>query len=106
MSGIDEHIPDVPVCPTCGERPSFWILYPCKEQTGEFGFYWLHSDNYLERDPDSDKLVSMTVTGGKRTTLDEIMRVVCQQRRGSGHSFASEHPTFQEVLKLARKLER
>lgn len=106
MSGIDEQIPDVPVCPTCGKKPSFWTLYPTVRRTGKHGWYWLHSDKYLETDSSSDKLVSMSVFNGRRTTLDEIVQVVCRPKRSKWHTFTSETSTFQEVLQLARRLER
>jgi len=105
LSGVDEQILDVPICPVCGGRPSFWILYPTIERTGRYGWYWLHSDEYLETDPTSDKLVSMSFEGSS-TTLDEIVLVVCRPKRDKWHKFTSEHPTFQEVLQLARRLER
>jgi len=106
MSGIDEQIPDVPVCPICEGRPSFWILYPTRTRTGKHGWYWLHSDEYLKNDTTSDRLVSMSVPNGRYTTLDEIVIVVCQQKRNKWHSFTSETSTFQEVLQQARRLER
>ena len=106
MSGIDEQIRDIPMCPKCGERPSFWILYPTIEQTGVHGWYWLHSDEYLKDDAISDKLVSRSVPNGEYTTLDEIVNVVCLPKRGECHSFTSETSVFQEVLEQARGLER
>ena len=104
MSGIDEQDTDVPICPLCKERPSFWILYPTIERTGMHGWYWLHSDEYLRENPTSDKLDSMSFEK-KSTTLDEIVLVVCYSEKDKCHEFTSEHPTFQEVLQLARRLE-
>lgn len=106
MSGIDEQIADVPVCPLCKERPSFWVLYPTMVRTGEHGWYWLHSDKYLKLDLDSEKLVSASMHEGKSTTLDEIMQVVCHPQGGPSHIFTSKHPTFHEALQLARRLEK
>lgn len=106
MSGIDEQIPDVPICPICEGRPSFWILYPTTRRTGKHGWYWLHSDKYLETDSTSDKLVSMSVFDGEHTTLEEIVIVACRPKNREWHSFTSETSTFQEVLQLARRLER
>ena len=43
MSGIDEQILDVPLCPKCGKQSNYWI--------GDFrrGQCWLLSDRYMNK---------------------------------------------------------
>jgi len=106
MSGIDEQISDIPDCPNCGERPNFWVLYPDAERTGLNGWYWLHSDKFLGGEHHFSKLSVKGGLGGIRPTLNDIVRVVCSAGNAAHHVFTSEHLVFQEVLQLARRLER
>jgi len=106
MSGVDEQIRDIPICPVCGEKPDFWILYPNMERTGVNGWYWLHSDKYLDENSSCTKLMRETSFSGMCTTLKEIVCVTCRPKRYRKHVFTSEHLTFQEVLQHARRLEK
>lgn len=107
MSGIDEQCV-VPICPICEKIPAFWILYKDGGGIGYDGWYWIHSDEYLKNKPSFDKLVSMKSYNGNSITLDDVTVVVCRPndiKRDEQHKFTAESPTFQKVMKVARRLE-
>ena len=103
MSGIDEQIRDIPMCPACDNIPLFWVLYPNMEQNVKDGWYWLFSDAYIERHTEYSKLMSKESYLKRSPTLDDIVCIICGSY--DNHEFVTDHPVFQEVLQLARRLE-
>ena len=104
MSGIDEQIRDIPICPACENIPNFWILYPNTKQSIGDGWYWLFSDAYIERHTAYTKLMSMEGYFKRVTTLDDIVCIICGSY--NKHEFITDHPVFQEVIQYAMRLEK
>jgi hypothetical protein len=73
-------------------------------QSGVDGWFWLHSDKYLEGETTRNKLSSEQSSMGRTTTLENIVCVVCRSKNPLLHTFTDEHPIFYEVLKQARRL--
>lgn len=103
MSGIDEQIQDIPLCPICRNMPHFWILYPTMEQDVGNGWYWIFSDEYLENKVKYTKLMPMEGYHRKKPTLDDIVCILCGNY--NNHKFMTDHPVFQEVMECARRIE-
>lgn len=104
MSGIDEQpIKDIPVCPECGKRPNFWILYSTMAQNSTRGWYWLFSDDYLERNT-HNKLERHEGRYGGSLTLDDVVCITCS--RSGEHVFVRNQPVFQQVITCARRLSK
>ena len=103
MSGIDEQIRDIPICPICGNIPYFWVLYPNIQQDIGNGWYWLFSDAYLERNVDYTKLMAKEGYHKRSPTLDDIVSILCGNT--DNHAFTANHPVFRKVIQNARKLE-
>lgn len=106
MSGRDEEpIRDIPICPSCEEKPDLWLLYPTARQIGEFGWICLASDDFIRKKAGYTKLVMKKTFMGRYTTLDNIVCVVCSNSRNHRfHTFPSGHPVFSQVLKYARRI--
>jgi len=104
MSGIDEQMRDIPMCPICENVPSFWILYSTMEQDAENGWYWLFSDAYLKRNTGYIKLTSKEGYRGGKSTLDDIVCIVCSD--DNNHEFVADHLVFRKVIQCSRRLER
>ena len=102
MSGIDEQILDVPICPGCRDVPNFWILYPTMVQNGMNGWYWLFSKAYLSRYTEHSELTVRAGSYGRKPTLDEIVCVTCSG--SSNHEFVASHLVFQKIIQHARRL--
>lgn len=105
MSGKDERpIMDIPICPSCGEKPDFWLLYPTSRYIGYYGWFRLMSDVYMENNPDFTKLISKQSYVGIHTALDRIVHVVCSNHGNSQfHNFPSGHLIFDQVLRQAKR---
>lgn len=103
MSGIDEQNQDIPMCPICKKVPYFWILYPSMEQSSVTGWYWLFSDDYIDKHSKYPKLLSKEGYDGGETTLDDITCIVCSD--DNNHKFVAEHLVFQEIIECSRRLE-
>ena len=43
MSGIDEQIIEIPVCPVCDKRPPYWTVY-----VDGYAALWFYSKSYVE----------------------------------------------------------
>ena len=106
MSGKDEEPErDVPVCPRCGRKPDFWILYPDINMNGENGWHWLFSDKYVkEHTPRFKKMEAHHGFGERFADLDNVIDIVCRTKSGGYHHFKPEDPTFQKVLQQVRRL--
>jgi len=103
MSGVDEQNPNIPMCPICEGVPRFWILYSSMEQTSASGWYWLFSDDYINKNPNYIKLTSKAGYSGEKITLDDIMCIICSD--DNNHEFVAEHSVFQKVIYCSRRLE-
>lgn len=103
MSGIDEQNRDIPLCPTCGDIPHFWILYPNTEQDVGNGWYWLFSDAYLASHTVYTKLEYREGYHRRGPTLNDVVSVLCGNY--NNHKFMTDHPVFQEVMECARRIE-
>lgn len=105
MSGKEEKPNrDIPVCPTCGVIPEFWILQPNRAEIEYTCWFWLHSDEAMQRDPDCNRLDFVAPQGGNIISLEKITLITCRLKVGSSHNFTSEHITFQEVLQYAKRV--
>jgi hypothetical protein len=108
MSGKDERVIDIPICPKCGEMPSYWSLFPKKTKYAYDGWAIVFSKVYLlEEGFDRGRVVY----SGTCKSLDEIVSIKCRPQGYCGavksrHSFAENTETFKQVMRLARRLER
>jgi hypothetical protein len=103
LSGKDEEpIRDIPICPRCGKMPTYWTLYPTMNQTAKNGWFWLHSDSFIKRNPIWKKLSPQRALNSGYPRLGNIVCVICTD---SKHVFTAEHLTFQKVLQKAKRLD-
>lgn len=108
MSGIDERVIDIPVCPECGKGPSYWSLFPKKTEYAYDGWAIVFSKAYLLKEGFN---YGRLVYSGTCKSLDEIVSIKCRPQGYCGavnsrHSFTKHTETFKQVMRLARRLER
>jgi hypothetical protein len=104
MSGREEEPErDIPICPRCGRKPDFWILYPITDTSGRNGWYWLFSDEYMKKHNRFKKAVLNKGSDGRRPKLNDIIYLVCRLDGGGYHSFGVEDPIFQKVLRQTER---
>ena len=106
MSGKDEEPDrDIPICPKCGKKPDFWILYPVNNMEGVHGWYWLFSDKYLENYSRFEKMEFHHGPDRGFPELSDIIDIVCRVgNHGGYHHFKPEDPIFQKVVQQVRRL--
>lgn len=107
MSGKDERVIDIPVCPGCGEEPSYWSLFPKETEYACTGWVIVFSKDYLITEGFNHERLEFS---GTCENLDELVRIKCRPRgydRGDKlrHSFTKNTETFKRVMRLARRLE-
>lgn len=107
MSGIDEQrLEDIPICPKCGERPSFWILG--LEKT-EDSWFWLYSDVYMGSYKEDTRLEKGGLNSLMHTfDLSDVDYVRCRpvdDYLDNKHNYYPESKEFTEVMLMARREE-
>lgn len=105
MSGNEERIFDIPICPECGEMPAFWIMN-FSTSTND-GSLWFFSEEYIKMSLNYSKLHVGIRPRRSLLNLDNIRQVRCRRDNGlphvSQHYFHPGHPVFEAVIESARR---
>lgn len=105
MSGNNERVFDVPVCPTCQERPAFWIL--SFGESVHDGWLWLFSKKYLSKSTFYETLHKGSNPSHGDVALENIGSVACRvdndRAVANQHTFRLGHPVFNSVISYAEK---
>jgi uncharacterized membrane protein len=88
----------------CGDKPSYWILYPTDRRSGMHGWFWLFSDVYLKTHNRFSKTERHRGDDEHFPTLDDIKIVVCGTNT-IRHQFRKGDPTFHSVIEQIRRFE-
>ena len=107
MSGKDERVTSIPICPICGEEPDYWSMFHAISEDEDGGYALVFSKNFLLSEGfNFERLVYY----GMRENLDEIVSILCKPKFVGSykprHHFARGSETFKRVIKAARRLEK
>ena len=96
VSGNKERVTDIPICPKCRKRPSFWLLH-----LGDYGYdiVRLYSSEFIHK-KGRPRLYAQSLN--RAYHFSEVFRVVCLPRGTfHRHVFSPASEVYDEVVSMA-----
>lgn len=97
MSGLDEQLNDVPICPNCGKRPDYWVTFVNGESV-----IWFYSNNYKKNRLGSP--YNRYMCEGKKLRLTRETILDKAQCFGNGCHTVFKIDKYPQLLKYLQRL--